>query len=223
MSNITVRNEMSWLDNLGPLDEPQEIAHDFEIDLNCVVVANHNLTLEAIDRDEDEELAKIEQASILEDYEIARSITGTLQNFYDDLRLAARRLAVVGLVTRFQHWIIRFVQRRKLGLEKSEKPKLVKQLNALDKDLGMGPVCVEFFENLVGVRDSVIHGDSRAEWEHNGRVRKVAEEYRNPYGDVEITEEQLKEAIEKAIQQVKWYEERLSAASAGAQKLSGKP
>jgi hypothetical protein len=200
------------LDDLGPLDEPQEIAHEFEIDLNCVVVVNHKLTLEAIDRDEDEELANIEQGT-LEDYEIVRSITGPLQNFYDDLRLAARRLAAVGLVTRFQHWIARFVQRRKLDLEKGEKPKLVKQLNALNKDLGMGPVSVEVFEKLVGVRDSVIHGDSRAEWEHNGRIRKVADEYRNPYGDVEITEEQLKEAVGKAIQQVKWYDEKLDAAT----------
>jgi len=164
-------------------------------------------------------LANIEQGT-LEDYEIVRSITGPVQNFYDDLRIAAGRLAVVGLVTRFQHWITRFVQRRKLGLEKGEKPRLVKQLNALNEDLGMGPVSVEVFENLVGVRDSVIHGDSRAEWEHNGRVRKVADEYRNAYGDVEITEEQLKEAIEKAVRQVKWYDEKLYAAT---QKPAAKP
>ncbi len=44
---------LSWRSRGGPgssLEEPQEIAHEFKIDLNCVVITNHRLTLEGIDK-----------------------------------------------------------------------------------------------------------------------------------------------------------------------------
>jgi hypothetical protein len=149
------------------LDEPQEIAHDFEIDLHMLVTANHEFTIAAIDREEDEELSKIDGEFHLESHEVIYSIKGQLQNTYDDFRRAARLLALVGLVTRLQHWISRFAQRRKLTSVKQSKPrepKLVTQLNALNRDLGDGPVSVDFFEKIVTLRDAVIHGDSQMEW-----------------------------------------------------------
>src|SRR5260370_18261000 len=91
--------------DLSRLDEPLEIPHAFETDLHCVVVANYALTLEGIDRSEEEELAKIDKDFAHEDFETVRSMTAQLQNFYDDLRQAARRLALVALVTSLQHWI----------------------------------------------------------------------------------------------------------------------
>jgi hypothetical protein len=99
--------------DLGSLDEPLEIPHAFETDLHCVVVANYTLTLEGIDRSEEEELAKIDKDFAREDFETVRSMTSDLQNFYDDLRQAARRLALVGLVTRLQHWIGGFAKQMK--------------------------------------------------------------------------------------------------------------
>lgn len=197
--------------DLSSLDEPQETAHEFEIDLHCVVVANHGFTLEAIERSEDEELTKIEKGFALEDREVVDSIMRHERNFYDDLRQAARRLALVALVTRLQHWIERFVRQVTPRVQHSS---LAKQLSALNSTLGIGPVSVLFFEDLVTVRDSIIHNDSRAEWEYQGRLRKIADEYRNPSGDVELTEEQLKDAIQKATQQVKWYEEKIHTATA---------
>ena len=194
--------------DLSSLDEPLAIPHEFEIDLHCVVVANHRFTLEAIDRSEDEDLKSIQEGFELEDHATITSMMSHHQNFYDDLRQAACRLAVVALVTRLQHWIGRFMAQLKVPTSKGRQSKLAKQLEALNNRLGVGPVPVVFFENIVTVRDSVIHGDSRAEWEFDG-PRRVADEYRNPSGDVELTDDQLKESIQKAIQQVKWYDEKM--------------
>lgn len=41
---------MADLDDLGLDSQFAEEAHEFEVDLNCVVVVNHKLTLESIDR-----------------------------------------------------------------------------------------------------------------------------------------------------------------------------
>jgi len=196
---------MTDLDALELDDAPFEIPHEFELDLNCVVVANHRLTMEGIDRSEDEGLDEID----VEDFETQNSITNHLHNFYDDLRRAARRLALVELVTRLQHWIRRLVKELKLKPDKVYESQLANLFDALNKALGIGPVPIAFFADLVRVRDSVIHADSKAEWEHNGQARRVADEYRNAYGDVELTEEQLQDAIHKAVQQVKWYDQNL--------------
>src|ERR1700739_4104117 len=93
-----------WADDLE--DEEIEIPHDFEIDLNCVITANHSLTMEGIERTEDKALDDIYEG--FENRETVNSIAGQAQNFYDDLRRTARLLALVGLVTRLQHWISRF-------------------------------------------------------------------------------------------------------------------
>jgi hypothetical protein len=50
---------MPGLDSLGLNDEPIEISHEFEVDLACMIVANHRLTLEAITRQEAQELDDI--------------------------------------------------------------------------------------------------------------------------------------------------------------------
>jgi hypothetical protein len=190
------------------LNEPQqEIAHDFEIDLHMLVTANHEFTITAIDREEDEELAKINNEFNVESREIIDSIQIQLQNTYDDFRRAARLLALVALVTRLDHWLSRFAKQRKLTRVKPSKPresKLVSKLNALNQDLGNGPVSVDFFEKIVTLRDSVIHGDSRVQW--GGRM--VADEYRGVQG-ADLSEEQLQEAIQKAIAQVKYYDEKI--------------
>jgi hypothetical protein len=87
---------------------------------------------------------------------------------------------------------------------------LANQLEALNKALGIGPEPVLFFENIATLRDSIVHGDSRAEWEFCG-PRRVSDVYVNSSGDVELTDAQLKHAITKAVQQVKWYDEKMQA------------
>jgi hypothetical protein len=97
-------------------------AHDFEIELHMLVTANHEFTISAIDRDEDGELSKIDDEFHVESDEVIYSIRGQLQNTYDDFRRAARLLALVGLVTRLQHWVSRFAQRQKLTSVKHPNP-----------------------------------------------------------------------------------------------------
>jgi hypothetical protein len=172
-----------------------EVAHPFEVEINVLVKLNHQLTLEGIAKQEEDEIAETEESLELEDRDLVDSQIRWQQNFYAELRKAANHLAVVGLVTRFQHWIENFVKQSRASPSRAHKCKLRNQLEALNKSLGVGPVRVAFFEDLVNARDSVIHGDSKAKWEFNG-TREVAAHYRSGSG-LEITEVQLSEAIEK--------------------------
>ena len=106
---------MADLDELNfSNDEIVEVAHEFAVDLNCVVVANHRFALEGITRAEDEDIENWREALALQDSEVASSVICHVRNGYNELRKAANRLAWVGLVTRLQHWIARFVKQRNL-------------------------------------------------------------------------------------------------------------
>ncbi len=194
---------MVELDGLEPIEE----AHEFEVDLTCLVVANHKLTIEGIERDEDEESEKLSGIlpGELEDSEQRR-----LHYFYEDLRKSANNLAAVALVTRIQHWIGRFVREIRANLDELGLVKSIDLLNAEFRECG--PVPVRFFRDLVTLRDSVIHGDSRAKWNYRKAQRCVADTYVNcSLGTAEISDSQLTAAITNAIEQVKWYDEKLQA------------
>jgi hypothetical protein len=69
---------------------------------------------------------------------------------------------------------------------------------------------ISFFEELVTVRDSIVHTDAKTEWEFSGQKRRVADKYANAaLGEVEFTPTHLQEAIEKSTKQVKWYDAQL--------------
>jgi hypothetical protein len=82
------------------------------------------------------------------------------------------------------------------------------QVKFLNKRLGSGPIPTSDFEDLLNVRDSIIHADSQAEWTNDGKARKVADRFR-VREVIEFTETDLQEAVEKAIKQVSWYDDRL--------------
>jgi hypothetical protein len=193
----------------GYEDEIVRVSHMFEIELSILVTVNYQLTIEGIDKMEREEIAETRKSLELEDPDLVESQVRWQQTFfYDGMRKAATHLAIVGLVTRLQHWIERFVRLKQLQLTK--KKKLVAHIEALNSALGEGPVPITFFEDLVMARDSIIHGDSKAQWpdSRTGTRRVVAKHYQNG-GDLEVTENQLKDAIEKAEEQVKWYDRKL--------------
>jgi hypothetical protein len=190
-------------------DEPMELAHEFEVDLNCLVMVNHKFTLEGIMRSEEEHRSNT--GLTLDDDTLLRAIIDDIGRFYQGLTRAANTLAIVGLVTRLQHWISIYA-RQLPEQQKSRQPALVKDLELLNARLGDGPVPVQFFQALVTVRDSVIHADSQAEWEYLGKRRRVADHYTNYVGGVvDIDEDQVKEAVANAVKQVKWYDEKLYA------------
>jgi len=200
-------NEIDW----AALEELQEIAHEFEVDLYNAVIANHSAMLEGIDREEENELLEIRDTLPIEDYDRVGSLLGYVQGGYDVRREKGTLTAVVALVTRFEHWISRFTRQLKLKAARVHKNGLANLIEVLNKVLSDGPVAVTFFEELAELRHSIVHADSRAEWDYKGHRRRVADCYRNAWGDTALSEEQLKDAIQKSIQQVKWYDEQISA------------
>lgn len=213
------------MDELDGLDDLIEIPHEFEVDLNCLVLANLHITMDGISQAEDEDLAAIDENLKGEEWEVKQDASSHASHFYDELRNAALSLAMVALVTRLDHWVGRFTKENKpisakgKSKVKDTKPtqksdaRLVNQLRALDESLGPGPVGIRFFETLVDIRDSVIHHNSATGWkEHGGKERAVDSRYCNPARDcVELTEDLLREAVDNATEQVKWYDERLHA------------
>jgi hypothetical protein len=210
------------MDELNGLNELIEIPHEFEVDLNCLVLANLRITIEGIGRAEDEDLCDIAKSFPPEERDAEAAASSSVSHFYDELRLAALSLAIVALVTRLQHWIGRFTKENKpvsaprksnvKGAKSTQtsNSQLVNQLRALDESLGPGPVPITFFQALVDIRDSVIHHNSEARWEYRGEERAVDSRYWNPAFDrLELTEDLLREAVDNATEQVKWYEERL--------------
>lgn len=187
-----------------------EVAHWFEIDLSILVIQNHQLVIEGIGNQERNAIAKTCETLEHEDAETIDSQIRWQENIFEDMRNAARQLAAVGLVTRFDYWITKFVDRVPDVHKSSWKGcRLCKNLDSLNRCVGTGPVPLQFFEDLISTRDSVIHGGSKAEWkdERYGTVRKIAERYRNGT-ELEITEDQLNEAAKNLIAQVEWYDER---------------
>lgn len=201
---------MTDLKDTNLLDFVVEIAHEFEVDLNSVVVVNHRFALDGIDRAENEVIKQREEELAHDDPEALASALSHIEWGFEGLRKASRQLALVGVVTRLQHWIsIALLDKRLCGKpEEKSDSMLINQLAFLNELLGCGPVPISFFEELVNVRDSIIHADSKAKWKH-GRDRKVADQYTNPWGCVEFAEEDLQEAIDNSIRQVVWYDKCL--------------
>jgi hypothetical protein len=183
------------------LDEtPMEVSHPLEVEFHHLIIENHRLILEGISRIEKEELVGLDDEDEIR-YQ---------QRYFDDLRIAAHNLALVAVVTRLDHWAKRHCENLKL---KPQKPKgkklkapLVQKLEMLNGKLGTA-VPLLFFEDLITARDSVIHGDSQAEWiDHRNEKRKIAEKYGS--WRLELTEEQLAEAVANTLKQLMWYDEQ---------------
>jgi hypothetical protein len=186
------------------------LPHEFVIELGHLVVTSHKLTLDAIDRDEKVEIGKLDSDMSQEDPDTLRSIERDIETFYDDMRRATNNLAAVALVTRVQHRVSRLAKKVP-GKPEVAESKLVSELDHLNGYLGDGPVPVAFFAELEKVRDSIIHADSNAEWDYRGAPRRVANCYKNAYDETNFSEAQLNDAVAKAIEQVTWYDEKLSS------------
>jgi hypothetical protein len=182
------------------------VPHPFEEELGWLVRTNHTLVLESISSIEREEIA-------LENLDPTE-----IHTYSDELRRAANNLALVGLVTRLHHWVSVFVEElpKHNTREKSAKEiGLVKNLTTLNAALARtesSPISIDFFENLVTVRDAIIHADSKSKWTYGKKERQVSERYAiTASGEVDFTETHLQEAIENSVRQVKWYDDRLDA------------
>lgn len=170
--------------------------HPFEEELDWLVSMNHKLVMEDITRIEEQQESTADPLDLPE-----------MHAYSDELRRAANNLALVGLVTRLHHWVSIFVE--ELTNKSARGNSLEKNLKTLNMRTGDGPVPCIFFEELVSVRDSIIHADTKIEWEFLGKKKRVASQYANASsGEVEFTQAHLQEAIEKSTKQVKWYDEQ---------------
>jgi len=177
--------------------EGPEPAHEFEQELRGLVIINYEFALKGIAKSEDDSISPEDDAGFV----------SLIVNEHEDLRTAARNLALVGLVTRFQHWIIYLANLCRT--EQMHGRSLMKELKDLHDKFPEVTNELEFFEELVNVRDSIVHADSRADWMHQYE-RHVAPKYR--LGDrVEFTEAHLTQAIQKAIYTIGWYENYVTA------------
>jgi hypothetical protein len=103
------------------LREIVEVAHPFEVELNILVIVNHRLTLEGIAKSAREEVSKTRDGLRHEDPELIASQIQFVESVYEDMRESANHLAVVGLLTRLQHWVKRFAVSKHLSPKKRTK------------------------------------------------------------------------------------------------------
>jgi hypothetical protein len=183
-----------------------DVPHPFEEELGWLVRTNHRLVLESISRIERDEIA----LDNLDPTEI--------HTYSDELRRAANNLALVGLVTRLHHWVSVFVEdlpKQSVKEKSANEIGLIKNLTTLNAALERtesSPIPIDFFKNLVAVRDAIIHADAKSEWTYGDKKKQVSERYANTAsGEVDFTETHLQEAIENSVRQVKWYDDQLYA------------
>lgn len=202
------------MNSVDDLDLPVRIPHEFEVELNLVIVTNHRFTMEQINtaehEDQDELYSEFRSKA---DAQVLGSALSHSQIFYADLRQAANRLALVGAVTRLGDRVAMLVRDTESNLlDKKTDTSLISQLIHLDSMFKGGPDLGQYFKDLVDVRDSIIHANSKAEWHHK-RERSIVDRYKNAYGSINFSNEDLGEAITKMVQQVSWYDEQIKHAT----------
>lgn len=190
-----------------------EVTHAFEAELNTLVMSSLRFSLEGIARAEEEEIERMSEA--LEDLDVQNSHAWHVELYYSKMRTAAHNFALVGLVTRLQHWVERFVRLNKVKPEGEKNDhRLCKCLHGLNKAVNATPpIAVEFIDGLVTARDSVIHGDSKSTWfdEPHQKQRSVAQRF-DDFGDLNVSQSDLEDAVQKSTQLVSWYESSLEKA-----------
>jgi hypothetical protein len=185
------------------------LPHEFENEVWCLVTDNYSITMHGIDQQEKALIDHMRSELAQEDDEVIRSQVSSTQFFFDRLRRAATHQALVALVTRLDHWTRKLVRRLSVKPDRDSQP-VVRDIEALNKRLGLAPTDVGFFRELVNVRDSIIHADSQPEWEFpKGNTRSVATKYLDSAGELDFNRQHLAEAVEKTTAQVKWYDERI--------------
>ena len=114
-----------------------DIPHDFVIELNHLVTTNHRLVLQAIDADEDAELAKDYSVEPDDDGEAERAMENDIQRFYDSLRRAANNLATTPCDSASP-----LVNRMASKIKVKPNRGLMEAFGVLTARLGNGPVLV---------------------------------------------------------------------------------
>lgn len=180
-------------DDLNLDDVVYEWTLEFEIDVRKVVLVNHELTLEAITKAEDEAVDGFDLTD-----EGQRQTADYVGRQHDEFRRAATNLALVGLVARFHHWLTYLANRIRGKNNQIFHKNVVQEISFLNSQLKNSPHKPEHFEKWADVRDSVIHADSKASWTFNGETRTVDERF-TLGEELNFTEDDLKEAFDHTL------------------------
>lgn len=173
------------------------------------------------------EQEQISGASKTEDPAEAGSEIDFATSEANELREAATNMALVSLVTRFQHAVNVFVDDYAQMQKRAADSDLRSNLRTLNRRFGKGPTDIAFFADLATVRDSIIHADSNVEWMHGKNRRIVPKKYRdaslerlkltkaqrrelkaNSTPRLNFTETHLQAAMKKCTDQINWYDEQ---------------
>jgi hypothetical protein len=189
-----------------------EHSHEFDIEVNCLVKGNYEVTREGIERAAEQAIvgAKAESAGLteVEDIEGVDAWISHERAFYHSLQVAARNLTLIAVMTRLTHWVGNYASR----VPDCKARSLISKLEFLNKDfVEEPPHPIIFFSQLADLRDSLVHHDGEPEWvNYKGELRQVSEKY--VCGTrAEISHDDLVKAIDAAIEQAKWYDDRLKA------------
>jgi hypothetical protein len=186
-------------------DDPPEGPHEFETDVQNVVLTNLELVLEGIAKAHEAEVAEFDPS----DNSINQQpYIDWIDSKYDGLRRAAINLALVGVVTRFHHWLIYLANRTREKknplFDRSALEELI-HLKTMFKRTRIKP---QIFIKWVDVRDSIIHADSKATWRHGKRTRKLLHKFVHK-DDLNFSESDLKEAFGNMLQAIGLFEHQV--------------
>jgi hypothetical protein len=200
------------------------IPHPFVEEVEWLIRTNHRLLFDSISRIEQEQIS---EANKSEDPAEAGSEIDYAISEANELREAATHMALVSLVTRFQHAANVFVDDYAQIQKRAADVDLRSNLKTLNRRFGEGPTDIAFFADLATVRDSVIHADSNVEWMHGTKRRMVPKKHRdanferlkltkaqrrelkaNSMPQLNFTEAHLQEAMKKCTDQINWYDEQ---------------
>lgn len=200
----------------------QPYVHEFETDVRKVVLIHHELALEGITRAEAEEVARLDLTD-----EGQRSVATWIESQHDGYRRAAINLALVGLVARFHHWLTHLANRIRDKANQTFEGSVAQEMYFLNSQLKDSPHRHSDFKKWVDVRDSVIHADSKASWTFDGKPRCVEPRFVISGDELNLTEDDLKEAFDNMLQAIGWYDhhvEKWVVAKYGPQIfIGGKP
>jgi hypothetical protein len=210
------------MDNEYEFDDGYDYKHEFEVDVRKVVLINHELTLEGITRAEAEEVEKLDLTD-----EGERSVASWIEGQHDEYRRAATNLALVGLVTRFHHWLAHLANRIRGKANQTFDRSVSQELHFLNSHLANSPHQPSDFKKWIDVLDSAIHADSKASWTYDGKPRTIEPRFVISGDELNFTEDDLKEAFENMLQAIGWYDhhvEKWVVAKHGPQIfMGGKP
>jgi hypothetical protein len=176
----------------------------FEIDVRTLVLTNLKLVLEGIDALENAEINDYVQST--KDVEEAQpSFISFIRDQHDLLRSAAVHLAMVGLVTRYHHWLIKFANELRPSKEVTFDMSVQQEMHFLNKQFSPSPHKPHTFEKWVTVRDSIVHADAKATWLFDKKPRNVDPQFNNG-GELNFTEKDLQDAYKAMLAAIGWYE-----------------